>query len=151
MRRPEHSEFFYYELRDDTAPQIAVGFARHKKVESDNSFTANELAIFEELRPHILTLFRTVLTVHMLTEKYQYFDTLSILGSRISDEFHLSEAEIRLIPDILVGHTNEKIAEQHFISIATVKTHIHRILKKTGTKNRVDFISKFFTNPELSE
>ena len=41
---------------------------------------------------------------------------------------------------ILQGKTNKDIGEELFIGEATVKTHIHNLLKKLSASNRVDAI-----------
>lgn len=150
-RRPNHpdqKDFHYHEIKSELPPKIAVGFARSKAAQASNGFTAEELQRFDRLAPHILSLFRTVLTQVMQSSAFQYFDSFAKIGSRIANELGLSDAETKLIPDILFGFSNEEIAERHFVSVATVKTHINHILKKTGTKNRIEFLGKFFTSPE---
>jgi DNA-binding NarL/FixJ family response regulator len=39
------------------------------------------------------------------------------------------------------GFSNSDIAEEICVSIATVKTHIYRIFKKTNIKNRTEAVS----------
>ena len=39
--------------------------------------------------------------------------------------------------EICSGKTNQQIADDLFISLQTVKDHIHHIYLKTGVKNRV--------------
>lgn len=141
---PEHTQFDHYRIISNEIPRIGIGFGRHK--EDNNAYTKEELACFTQLSPHILLLSRTVLS--MKSEPYDYFRTLAHLGSHIARQFHFSKSEIKLLPDILAGLTNEEIADSHFISLSTVKSHVNHILKKTGSKNRADFISKFFTSPE---
>ncbi len=140
--------FHYYRLEAADYPKFSVGFFRHKTSLDDNNFTTEELAKFEYLKPHMFRLFRVALTQVERTDAFRYFDSFAKIGSQIATEHDLSEAETKLLPDILFGYSNEEIAERHFVSQATVKTHVNHIFKKTGTKNRVDFISKFFTSPE---
>ena len=145
---PASKEFYYHKIESRSFPKIAVGFFRVKNVLGDNGFSSEEIQRFDQLAPHILRLFRVVLTQVEHRESFKYFDSFAKIGSRISEEQGLSEAETKLLPDILFGYSSEEIAERNFISLATVKTHVNHILKKTGTKNRLDFIGKFFTSPE---
>ena len=43
---------------------------------------------------------------------------------------------------ILKGYSNEQIAEEKYITISTVKKHVSRILEKSDTKSRIEFICK---------
>ncbi|MNJ98563.1 HTH-type transcriptional regulator MalT [compost metagenome] len=42
----------------------------------------------------------------------------------------LTRSEVRIMQMVLLGHTNAQIAEQLFISKATLKTHLNNIYKK---------------------
>lgn len=53
------------------------------------------------------------------------------------DKFEISARETEVIRLICKGRSNQEISEQLFISLQTVKDHIHRIFLKTGVKNRV--------------
>ncbi|MFI5201122.1 MAG: helix-turn-helix transcriptional regulator [Candidatus Kapaibacterium sp.] len=143
---PNEGEFDYYRITSQKHPKIVIGFFRAK--DKSNAFSEADLHTFQQLKPHILRLFRTVLTNISHSRAFQYFDSFAAIGSRIANEHKLSDAEVKLLPDILFGYTNEEMVERHFISLATVKSHVKHILKKTGTKNRIDFIGKFFTSPE---
>ncbi|PRX53960.1 LuxR C-terminal-related transcriptional regulator [Flagellimonas meridianipacifica] len=48
----------------------------------------------------------------------------------------LSEREQQVIELICLGKKNQDIANELFVDITTIKTHINRIYKKTGVKNR---------------
>lgn len=54
--------------------------------------------------------------------------------------YNLSEREIDTIRLVLKGHSNKKIADELFISLSTVKTHIHNVFKKTEVSNRYELI-----------
>jgi DNA-binding CsgD family transcriptional regulator len=49
----------------------------------------------------------------------------------------ISKREAEVIRQICRGQSNQEISETLFISLQTVKDHIHRIFVKTGVKNRV--------------
>ena len=44
---------------------------------------------------------------------------------------------------IFQGFNNQEIAQQLFISRATVKTHIHHIYDKVGVSGRVDLLNHY--------
>lgn len=145
---PEPKEFHYYRLESKTYPRIVIGFFRAKEKGTKRAFTPAEKRFFKRIAPHLFRLYRTVLTHLEHSDTFRYFDSFSKIGSRIANECALSETETKLLPDILFGYSNEEIAERHFVSLATVKTHVNHIFKKTGSKNRMDFVAKFFTSPE---
>jgi len=52
-------------------------------------------------------------------------------------KFEISKRESEIIELICMGKSNQDISDSLFISLQTVKDHIHRIYLKTGVKNRV--------------
>lgn len=57
--------------------------------------------------------------------------------SAFMSEHEISKRESEVIRLICQGLSNQEISETLFISLQTVKDHIHRIFVKTGVKNRV--------------
>lgn len=53
------------------------------------------------------------------------------------EEYQISKRESEIIQLICKGNSNQDISDSLFISLQTVKDHIHRIYLKTGVKNRV--------------
>jgi DNA-binding CsgD family transcriptional regulator len=60
-------------------------------------------------------------------------------------KYNISEREQELIYLICKGKTNKEISDTLFISLQTVKHHIHSIYKKLKIKNRVQ-LTNFFRN-----
>jgi ATP/maltotriose-dependent transcriptional regulator MalT len=54
----------------------------------------------------------------------------------------LSQRELEVLKLIAVGHSNQQIAEQLFISLHTVKTHARRIHTKLGVERRTQAVAK---------
>ena len=52
-------------------------------------------------------------------------------------KFNISKREKEVVELIIAGKSNKEIAEELFISLSTVKDHIHRVFKKTGVNNRM--------------
>jgi LuxR family maltose regulon positive regulatory protein len=55
---------------------------------------------------------------------------------------HLTQREMEILTWIENGYQNKKIAQKAFISISTVKTHIHSILSKLDAKTRTQAVLK---------
>jgi DNA-binding CsgD family transcriptional regulator len=53
------------------------------------------------------------------------------------EKFGISKRESEIVDEIISGRTNKEISERLFISVQTVKDHIHNIYLKTEVKNRV--------------
>ena len=60
----------------------------------------------------------------------------------------LSDRELAVLRLIAVGATNQEIAEQLFLSIHTVKNHVHNILDKLKLENRTQ-VASFALNKGL--
>ena len=52
----------------------------------------------------------------------------------------LTDRELTVLRAIATGASNAEIAEELFVSIATVKTHVARILAKLGVRDRVQAV-----------
>jgi DNA-binding CsgD family transcriptional regulator len=53
-------------------------------------------------------------------------------------EFDLTKREAEILGDLLQGLSYKEIGNKKFVSLATVKTHLHNIYTKTGAKSRHD-------------
>ena len=62
---------------------------------------------------------------------------------------HLSRREQELLRLLCTGLTNKEIANQLHLSEHTVKNHVHRILRKTGTADRVELIDLYRSPGEV--
>lgn len=65
---------------------------------------------------------------------------LGTLGPQVADLFGLSAAELRVLEALLEGRSPGEAAEALGVSITTVRTHIQRLLAKTGTSRQVDLV-----------
>jgi len=52
----------------------------------------------------------------------------------------LSQREWEVLDHLREGKTNQEIAEALFISLATVKSHLSHMQRKTGARNRVEIL-----------
>ena len=87
-----------------------------------------------------------ILFLNMYLEKYhgqtasQEIDFESKLSLFVED-FEISKREREVIQLLCKGLSNQEISDALFISLQTVKDHIHNIFVKTGVKNRVQLIN----------
>lgn len=54
----------------------------------------------------------------------------------------LTEREIEVLQAIADGASNQEIADALFISVGTVKSHIHRLMSKLDARNRTDAVAR---------
>jgi DNA-binding CsgD family transcriptional regulator len=57
-------------------------------------------------------------------------------------KYAITEREREIILKVIQGKSNANIASELVISLATVKTHLHNIYKKTGVDSRYDLLAR---------
>ena len=82
-----------------------------------------------------------VLFLNLYLEKYHgetasVHEDFEVLLLSFSEKFEISKREREVIQLICKGLSNQEISDALFISLQTVKDHIHHIFVKTGVKNR---------------
>lgn len=68
-----------------------------------------------------------------------------------SDKQALSQREKQVLRLIALGHTNQEAADELFISIKTVETHIARIKEKIGLSRRSEMVHYAIKNNLIEE
>lgn len=68
-------------------------------------------------------------------DKSQKIDNPSTLDL-FSEKLHLTEREKEILPLLLEHKNNQEIADQLFLSVGTVKTHVHNIFIKLEITKR---------------
>jgi DNA-binding NarL/FixJ family response regulator len=53
---------------------------------------------------------------------------------------HLTDRELTVLLAMATGATNAEIAAELFVSVATVKTHVARVLAKLGLRDRTQAV-----------
>ncbi len=66
--------------------------------------------------------------------------SLERLNQRIDSP--LTEKEFEILQSVYEGCTNKQMAEQHFVSINTVKTHLQNLYDKLDVRSRSEAIAK---------
>lgn len=83
-----------------------------------------------------------ILFLHLYLEKYHgqtsiVQDDFESKLMAFAEKYEISKREQEVIQLISKGLSNQDISDSLYISLQTVKDHIHRIFVKTGVKNRV--------------
>lgn len=68
---------------------------------------------------------------------------LELINNTISNT--ITQKEFDILKDIYQGSTNNQMAETHFVSINTIKTHIKSIYEKLDVHSRSEVIIKLKT------
>ena len=105
---------------------FCIGYLDLFRNEKDIDFTEREMEICRVFQPHI----------ELRASNYAF------LFENITHKFALTNAEQDIASMILKGYSNEQIAEEKCITISTVKKHVSKILEKSDTKSRIEFICK---------
>lgn len=58
-----------------------------------------------------------------------------------SNKYNLTDRELEVLKLIVKGKKNSEIADDMFISLGTVKVHVHNIYTKVGINNRVSLLN----------
>jgi DNA-binding CsgD family transcriptional regulator len=61
---------------------------------------------------------------------------------RFSSQYGISERENEIVLRVLLGKSNAEIGSELFITVATVKSHLHNIFRKAGVRSRYGLIHK---------
>ena len=67
---------------------------------------------------------------------------LDELPETFLSKYGITEREREIILKVVQGKSNADIASELFISLATVKTHLHNIYTKIGVESRYDLLAK---------
>lgn len=68
-----------------------------------------------------------------------------VIDENFISKYGITERECEIIQLIIQGSSNADIANKLFISLATVKTHLHNIYQKVGIDSRFDLLAKLQT------
>lgn len=60
------------------------------------------------------------------------------------DTYKLSNREAEVLRLVVLGKSNQEIADELFLAVGTIKTHVHNILVKTNQENRTTLILHFW-------
>lgn len=106
--------------------EFCIGSLDLFRNEKDVDFSEREMEICRIFQPHI----------ELKASSYAF------LFENIAHKYSFTNAEQAVADMILRGYSNEQIAEEKCITISTVKKHVSKILEKSDTKSRIEFICK---------
>jgi DNA-binding CsgD family transcriptional regulator len=86
--------------------------------------------------PDLVSKFSTFYTVYILKNE----ENQTIDYEKLKSCYGLTNRECEMINLLFQGHTNNKIAEELYISSHTVKTHIQNIFKKFNVSSRAELM-----------
>lgn len=94
---------------------------------------------------HAVALGQSVCPPCFMTTLFQHAGQHLALRQNLQarNRSQLSRREQQLLTLLCTGLTNKEIANQLHLSEHTVKNHVHRILRKTGTSDRVELINLY--------
>jgi len=81
----------------------------------------------------------------MTSPKAKLPDLASTMDLALGDQltsYGLSKRETEILGQINLGKSNQEIADELFISLSTVKSHVSNLYSKLDVKNRVQAIQK---------
>ncbi|EGQ7684394.1 helix-turn-helix transcriptional regulator [Vibrio parahaemolyticus] len=82
--------------------------------------------------PNFSTPFKGILVAIKTTETSN--------AKRAQQIYHLSQAETRLVSALMKGFSLSDIAEQQYVAISTVRSHLKSVLKKTETHSQTQLV-----------
>jgi DNA-binding CsgD family transcriptional regulator len=76
-------------------------------------------------------------TVESLVRRERGFPPVDLSPAKLRD-YSISAREREVAQLLFTGLRYDEIGQNLFISVKTVKTHVHRLYEKTGTRNRME-------------
>lgn len=75
-----------------------------------------------------------------LRKKAGSLDGVQVATTTVIPELELTKKETTILQKIIAGKSNKEIADEEFIALSTVKTHINKLYGKMSVKNRKEAI-----------
>ena len=124
---------------------MSVGYA-----ESLRSFFLYFGAMTRNLQPHSGFLYSSIpyalygifLIIHFLRHPISAPLGSDEISAEFLSKYGITERERELILKVMQGKSNADIARELFISLPTVKTHLHNIYQKLDVDSRYDLLAK---------
>ena len=109
------------------------GFISLIRSQSMDNFSAEESALLRILQPLLELSLNNIYPPPPSPER-------SVLAAR----YQLTDRELDVIDQIIAGSPNKDIADDLFLSLSTVKTHLQHIFEKTAVASRTQLLAKIF-------
>ena len=115
-------------FKANNRPSLGISLIRHA---NEHLFSEQEIQIIETC--YQLAQFNT-------QDYFNKIESVPILPMDITQ--NLTRSERQVLGLILTGKKNQEIADELFVSLATIKTHLHHIFQKTMVKSKRELIIK---------
>lgn len=114
-----------------------------RKIEKKIQLTLLEKLLIEEGKGKIVELEKSIEKIEIDSEKKRLIDKVT-LSKKINETLidPLTKREIEVLNELILGGSQEEIANKLFISKSTLKTHIGSVYSKLNVKNRIEAINK---------
>ena len=70
----------------------------------------------------------------------EHFNITVVSGSQLMELFGLTGAEARVATELITARSLREVAATLGVSIGTVRTHLHRLFDKTGTRRQAELV-----------
>ncbi len=101
--------------------------------QSMSSFSAAELILLDNLHPLFEFTLNNIYQPRRINEK-----------AMLTEKFQLTPRELDVIEHIIVGSSNQSIADKMHVSLPTIKTHLRHIYDKTAVSSRTKLLAKIY-------
>ncbi|MFW5695872.1 MAG: LuxR C-terminal-related transcriptional regulator [Alkalispirochaeta sp.] len=105
-----------------------------------------------ETMAYIVSTMGTLVLILIIFNWFAVRVSLAFLGVRpagaelnwesLAERYGVSSREMEIIRQVALGKSNKEIGASLHISEGTVKNHLYRIMKKTGTGNRTEIVAR---------
>jgi DNA-binding CsgD family transcriptional regulator len=112
---------------------IIIAFLSLIRDHSMGNFARPEIELLRNLQPLLEFSLNSIY-------KPQRINELTIL----SDKFQLTPREIDVIEQIIAGSSNQSIADNLYLSLSTIKTHLQHIFRKMAVASRTELLTKTY-------
>lgn len=114
-------------------PLLGISLIRHA---NENLFSEQEIQVIE-----------TCYQLAQLNTQDYFSHAENVITFPEHITRHLTRSERQVLTLILTGKKNQEIADELFVSLATIKTHLHHIFQKTMVKSKRELIIKTLSKP----
>lgn len=128
MRRHDHRYVADMFFRRQGAIVAVLSMLRH---ESLGPYTREELSLLRKLQPFLEYTLNAVYMPKRIEERQ------SMRGT-----YGLTERELDVLELVVAGASNKAIAAELGVGLATVKTHLLHLFRKTGVSSRVELLTR---------